>query len=77
MNNKEDVEKKLEPLKDKFAELDAHSIQLREEENKLRATLMDAWVHYNQMLLEIEKRNEKVRSNFHYQATKNLEDFLK
>lgn len=38
---------------------------------------MDAWMHYNQMLLEIEKRNEKVRSNFHYQATKNLEDFLK
>ena len=67
----------MEPLKDKFAELDAHSIQLKEEENKLRATLIDAWMHYNQMLLEIEKRNEKVRSNFHYQATKNLEDFLK
>lgn len=29
MNNKEEVEKKLEPLKDKFAELDAHSIQLK------------------------------------------------
>ncbi len=57
MNNKDDVEKKLEPLKDKFAELDAHSIQLREDENKLRATLIDAWLHYNQMLLEIEKRN--------------------
>lgn len=38
---------------------------------------MDAWVHYNEMLLEIEKRNEKVRSNFHYQANKNKDDFLK
>jgi ribosome-associated translation inhibitor RaiA len=77
MNNREEFEKKLDPLKDKFAELDAHSIQLKEEENKLRATLMDAWTHYNEMLLEIEKRNEKVRSNFHYQANKNKDDFLK
>jgi len=38
-------------LKDKFAELDAHSIQLKEDENKLRATLIDAWLHYNEMLL--------------------------
>lgn len=29
------------------------------------------------MLSEIEKRNEKVRSNFHYQANKNKDDFLK
>lgn len=77
MKNREEFEKKLDPLKDKFAELDAHSIQLKEEENKLRATLMDAWIHYNEMLLEIEKRNEKVRSNFHYQANKNKDDFLK
>lgn len=53
MKNREEFEKKLDPLKDKFAELDAHSIQLKEEENKLRATLMDAWAHYNEMLLEI------------------------
>ena len=51
MKNREEFEKKLEPLKDKFAELDMHSIQLKEEENKLRATLMDAWLHYNDMLL--------------------------
>ena len=38
---------------------------------------MDAWVHYNDMLLEIEKRNERVKSNFNYECTKNLEDFLK
>lgn len=77
MNNREEFEKKLDPLKDKFAELDMHSIQLKEEENKLRATLMDAWVHYNEMLLEIEKRNEKVRGVFEYQAKKNKDDFLK
>lgn len=47
MYNREEVEKKLDPLKDKFAELDAHSIQLKEDENKLRTTLMDAWQHYN------------------------------
>jgi len=67
----------LDPLKDKFAELDMHSIQLKEEENRLRATLMDAWVHYNEMLLETEKRNEKVRGVFDYQAKKNKDDFLK
>ena len=48
-----------------------HSIQLKEEENKLRATLMDAWLHYNDMLLQIEKRNEKVRGDFEYDAKKN------
>lgn len=53
MNNREEFEKKLDPLKDKFAELDMHSIQLKEEENRLRATLVDAWLHYNNMLLEI------------------------
>lgn len=73
----EEVEAKLEPLKDKFAELDAHSIQLKDEENRLRATLIEAWTHYNEMLLEIEKRNQRVRSNFHSEATKNLEEFLK
>lgn len=77
MNNREQFEKKLDPLKDKFAELDMHSIQLKEEENRLRATLMDAWVHYNEMLLETEKRNEKVRGVFDYQAKKNKDDFLK
>ena len=30
MNNREEFEKKLDPLKDKFAELDMHSIQLKE-----------------------------------------------
>lgn len=73
VNTKEEVESKLEPLKDKFAELDAHSIQLKDEENKLRATLLEAWDHYNEMLLEMEKRNQQVRSQFHYEATKNLE----
>jgi len=77
MNSLDDFEKKLDPLKDKFAELDAHSIQLKEEDSKLRFSLMDAWAHYNEMLFDIQKRNEKVRSEFHYQAQKNLEDFLK
>jgi hypothetical protein len=31
MDNKKDFESKLEPLKDKLAELDAHSIQLKDE----------------------------------------------
>jgi hypothetical protein len=31
MDSLQEVESKLEPLKDKFAELDAHSIQLKEE----------------------------------------------
>lgn len=53
MKSREDIEGKLQPLKDKFAELDAHSIQLKDEEVKLRVTLMDEWVHYNEMLLEI------------------------
>ena len=30
MDSREETESKLEPLKDKFAELDAHSIQLKE-----------------------------------------------
>lgn len=77
MKSREEIEGKLQPLKDKLAELDAHSIQLKDEEIKLRVTLMDEWAHYNEMLLEIEKRNQKVRSNFHYEATKNLEEFLK
>lgn len=38
---------------------------------------MDSWGHYNDMLLEIEKRNERVKSNFNYECTKNLEEFLK
>ena len=54
-----------------------HSIQLKEEENRLRATLMDAWLHYNDMLLQIEKRNEKVRGDFEYDAKKNKDEFLK
>ena len=38
---------------------------------------MDAWGHYNEMLIEIEKRNQRVRGVFDYQAKKNKDDFLK
>ena len=57
--------------------MDAHSIQLKEEDNVLRATLMDKWVDYNKMLERIEVRNLRVHSNFHKDAIKNKDDFLK
>jgi len=34
---------------------------------------MDSWKNYLNMLATIEKRNQRVRSNFQYETTKNLE----
>lgn len=73
MDDKDVLFDRLEPLKEKLAELDSHAIQLKEEENKLRLTLMDSWKNYLNMLATIEKRNQRVRSNFQYETTKNLE----
>ena len=78
MDNKTlQFEAKLEPLKDKFAELDGHSVQLKEDETKLRNTLVDAWKSFNNMLVVIEKRNQRVRSSFQYETTKSHEEFIK
>lgn len=77
MDDKDVLFDRLEPLKEKLAELDSHAIQLKEEESKLRLTLMDSWKNYLNMLATIEKRNQRVRSNFQYETTKNLEEFLK
>lgn len=55
--NKEKLFERIAPVKDKLAELDEHSIQLKEDEIKLRETLMDGWKNYVNMLAEMEKRN--------------------
>jgi DNA repair exonuclease SbcCD ATPase subunit len=53
IDQKDRLFERLEPLRDKLAELDSHAIQLKEDETKLRLSLMDSWRHYVNMLAEI------------------------
>lgn len=70
-------EEQLEPLKENLAELDAHNMPLKEEETKMRTTLIDAWKNYNVMLERIEQRNKKVKADFNSETHKHLEEFVK
>ncbi len=75
LEDKPQLEGKLQPLEDKFKLLDEYNLALKDEETNKRNMLRQEWQEFVQMLDRAQGQINKSYNELYMQQSKKLDDF--